>query len=265
MTRNILCNNVKQEMSLTLLTLSLSFFGPPSISTKSGGKATLYGNGPPVVFSSGLYGSMPKFLYNDLFSLMKRNVTLVKLDRPFVTSELLKEVADALGVEKVGFFSHSSFNPNVLTSPVLNSAVLCDPVVMPNIGFGTNPFTPPELDITASVLSIRAELSYDETKIESSGIPEYLEPRPFDDTKWQVISYPGVGHADVLDDMWADMGANFIPWIHGPDPPKQPFLNWSPTSSKDTGVKDIRKKYRTALAAMASNHLLSTIDVLPPV
>tara|TARA_A100001015_G_scaffold299445_1_gene383517 strand:- start:1524 stop:2285 length:762 start_codon:yes stop_codon:yes gene_type:complete len=252
-------------MSLTYLTFSLTFFGPPSITIKSGAKATLYGNGPPVLFSSGLYGSMPKFLYNDLFSLMKRNVTFVKLDRPFETPEILKEVVDALGVEKVGFFSHSSFNPNVLTSPLLSSAVLCDPVVFPTIGFGSDPFMSPELDITVPVLSIRAELSYDKTKIDSSGIPNYLEPRPIDSSKWKSELYEGVGHADMLDDVWADLGSVAIPWIHGPTPPKQPFLNWSPTSSKTTGIKNIRKEYRATLAAMASDHLLSTMDILPPV
>ena len=105
---------------LSLLGASLTFLWPPQVDLASGAKATLIGKGPPVVFSTGLFGSMPTFLYGDLFKDLKKNVTIVRINRPFTNSQTLEEVCEALGVNEVGFMSHSSFDSSILTSPYLS-------------------------------------------------------------------------------------------------------------------------------------------------
>ena len=239
--------------NLLLLLTTFSFFGPPTVNLGKGMKATLYGSGPPVVFSSGLYGSMPKFLYNDLFRKMGKNVTLVKLDRPFVNAEGLEEVVTALGVDKVGFMAHSSFDANVLTSSFLKSAVLCDPIVFPS--FSQFSVASPAVDIECPVLNLRAERSYN--VVDSPPIPDFLAPVPVDDSQWQSITLQGVGHADILDDAWADMGSRFFPWLNGPLPPSRPFESWSLSNSKEADIKKIRDDYRSQVATLAIEHLLA--------
>ena len=91
---------------LSLCVSSLAFFAR-SIDVGRGRQATLQGTGPPVVFSTGLYGTMPTFLYNDLFSRMTKNVTLVRVDQALVSETALEGVVRALGVDKVGLMAHS--------------------------------------------------------------------------------------------------------------------------------------------------------------
>lgn len=248
-----------------LLPTLLSFLGPPKVDLASGGKATLIGKGPPVVFSTGLFGSMPTFLYSELFKDLKKNVTIVSVDRPFTSAQTLEEVCEALGVNEVGFMSHSSFDSSVLTSPYLRRAVLCDPIVIPSVsgfGFVGNPFQSPAIDVTGSVLDIRAERSYNAQAIQTP-IPEYLAPAPIDESRWSTTAMTGVGHADLLDDMWADLGARLIPWMNGPAPPARDFKTWSIGTSKKMDVKHIRKEYRKRVASMATEHLLGDIVTVP--
>jgi hypothetical protein len=243
---------------LSLITATLTFWGSPKIDLSSGAKATLIGKGPPVVFSTGLFGSMPTFLYSDLFKDLKKNVTIVSIDRPFISTETLEEVCEALGVNEVGFMAHSSFDSRVLTSPRLRCAVLCDPIVLPHVtgfGFQSNPFQSPSIDVAGPVLDIRAERSYNADAIQIP-IPVYLAPEPVDGSKWSVMTMFGIGHADLLDDRWADLGANLIPWINGPIPPVRDFNTWTIENSKRMDVQYIRKEYRKHVATLAAKHLL---------
>lgn len=248
---------------LPLYTAALALFAR-SIDVGRGRKATLHGSGPPVVFSTGLYGSMPTFLYNELFARMQKNVTLVRVEQSLVSENALEGVAKALGVDKVGFMAHSSFDVSVLSSSRLRSVVLCDPVVFPAVGmpslFGTPALAPPEVDLAAPVLVIRAERSYDP---DLTPIPEFLKPKPTDASLWEEVTVPGVGHADVLDDVWADMGPRFIPWMNGPEPPSKPFREWSSEHSKVSTTRAIRRAYRQRVADLALAHLLTDVDVLP--
>ena len=55
-----------------LLLISLVYvnaFFNPHARLASGKKATLMGDGPPLLFSTGLYGTMPRFFYNEFVSL----------------------------------------------------------------------------------------------------------------------------------------------------------------------------------------------------
>lgn len=229
-----------------------SFFAPPRLDVGKGQTATLEGNGPPVVFSPGLFGTMPTFLYRSLFAKMKKNVTLVTLDGlTVVTAESVNRVASALGVEQVGFMSHSSFDVGLLASPRIRSAVLCDPVVLPSL-FPT--FTPPNIDTTFPVLALRAERSYEV----DTPIPNFFEPTPTSASAdlWKTECMAGVGHACLLDDTWANMGVQVVPWIQGPVPDSKNFSTWSLHTSRAADVKRIRADYRAKTARLALEHLL---------
>ena len=54
----------------------VSGFFNPSIKMPSGRDITLVGNGPPVVFSSGLFGTMPSQIYSSFINEIKNNVTM---------------------------------------------------------------------------------------------------------------------------------------------------------------------------------------------
>ena len=252
-------------LGLAALTAT-SFFGNPTISIGGGRKATLIGTGPPVIFSTGLFGTMPSFFYSDLFKLIKHNVTLVTLDSGVLNKENVKNVASALGVSEVGFMSHSSFDASVLSSPFIRSAVLCDPIALPSIVgvpfASSEPFASASVDASYPVLTIRAERAYNAMQIDTP-IPEFLEPKPKDEDNWRTETLPGVGHADVLDDAWADVGANLIPWINGPTLPTTDFRSWSLASSKPAALKKIRDAYRKKLATLASEHFLHETEGLP--
>ena len=245
-----------------------TFFGNPSIDIGGGRRAHLAGSGPPVVFSTGLFGTMPGFFYSDLFRLMKQNVTLVTLDGRVTSQNDIKRVANALGVSDVGLMTHSSFDASVLGSPYIRSAVLCDPIVVPSmVGIplaSSEPFAPTSVDASYPVLAIRAERAYDAKTVDTV-IPDFLEPRPKDGgANWRVVTIDGVGHADMLDDTWAGIGAKLIPWINGPSAPTAEFRAWSPEMAKPAALKNIRDAYRTRLAALATEHFLDSVEVLPP-
>ena len=229
---------------------SLAFFAR-SIDVGRGRQATLQGTGPPVVFSTGLYGTMPTFLYNDLFSRMTKNVTLVRVDQALVSETALEGVVRALGVDKVGLMAHSSFDVSILASSALRSAVLCDPVAFPAVAmpsmFATPELASPAVELAVPVLSIRAEQSYDPAR---APVPEFLKPNPADASLWKEVTIPGVGHADVLDDVWADMGPHFIPWTNTPQSPS---------------TRAVRRAYRKEVADLALAHLLAEVDLLPVV
>ena len=53
------------KLIIICLTCVSAFFNP-SIKLSNGKTATLNGQGPPVLFSTGLFGTMPKQFYNQL-------------------------------------------------------------------------------------------------------------------------------------------------------------------------------------------------------
>ena len=54
--------------------LVASSFFTPSIKTNKGEKLTISGNGPPILFSPGLYGTMPSQFYNNFLNKLKKNI-----------------------------------------------------------------------------------------------------------------------------------------------------------------------------------------------
>ena len=231
----------------TLIVAALSFFAP-SVPLKSGGKVCLYGSGPPVVFSSGLFNSMPSWLYTEIFDHMKQNVTLV-VAPPFLNDKRIDDIADALGAESVGFFSHSSINPSVLTSTRLSRAVLCDPITLPELT--TAGMTSSVIQSSCPILILRARKAYD-AKIP---IPEINSPVIEGDCTYDIID--NVGHPDILDDKWANMAeqTNLWPTVSNI---KTPYHEWKlqPKGEDDLFLKLTRSKYRKQVADRAIQFLL---------
>ena len=230
----------------TLVVAALTFFAP-SLPLKSGGKVSLYGSGPPVVFSSGLFNSMPSWLYTEMFDNMKRNVTLV-VAPPFLNDKRIDDIADALGAESVGFFSHSSINPSVLTSTRLSRAVLCDPITLPELtpaGMSSS-----VIQSSCPILILRAGKAYDDTEI---SIPEINSPVIEGDCTYSTID--GVGHPDILDDKWATMAeqTNLWPTVSNT---KSPFHEWKLQPKGKDDQKLARSKYRKQVAERAIRFIL---------
>ena len=143
-------------MGFTVVLLSLSFWNPSSVVLPHGKRASLHGSGPPVLFSSGLFGLMPRRLYTKLFQELSQNVTLAVIEDASATSATdVSGLAYSLGVDGVGLLAHSAIDVNVLQSPHVRAAVLCDPVVLPRWGsaFGASP---PEPELAGDVLILKA-------------------------------------------------------------------------------------------------------------
>lgn len=229
----------------TVVVAALTFFAP-SLPLKSGGKVSLYGSGPPVVFSSGLFNSMPSWLYTEMFDIMKRNVTLV-VAPPFLNNKRIDEIADTLGAESVGFFSHSSLNPSVLTSTRLSRAVLCDPITLPEL-------TP--AGMMSSVIQSSCPILIMRAGKEIL-IPEMNSPVIEGEYTYKTID--NVGHPDILDDKWANMAeqTNLWPTVSNI---KTPFHEWKlqPKGKDELFQKLERSKYRKQVAENAINFLLES-------
>lgn len=212
----------------------------------SGAQVSLYNEGPPVLFSSGLFGTMSRRIYSDLFRELT-DITLIVLDdlAP-VRKNTLEETADALGVETIGFLSHSSIDVDVLSSSRLQSAVLCDPVAIPTFDASSMSLQQTRVKCTAPVLVVRAGNAY---RTETP-IPKFLAP----DVECRVESLGNVGHADVLNDFYADLAPKMFPWMRGTTQPLESFAAWS---ERDEPVdRQTRAQYRTAIAQLASRHFL---------
>lgn len=238
----------------------LSF--PPTMRLESTGKQiSLHGRGPPVVFSSGLFGLMPRRIYTDLVKKLSEEVTLVVLDDMSpVTADIVEDVANTLAAERVGFFAHSSIDAQILASPRLHMAVLCDPVVLPEVHLPTPSgplgFVSPTVDNSYPVLVIKARKAYDPEV--TTPIPEFLAPAFVNEQREVFVE--DVGHADLLDDPWADLGRRVLPWMKGVVSRAVPFSEWNAVDHANAAPA-IRDRYRSDVARWALDHMLRSKSI----
>lgn len=237
---------------IVLVLASASFFNPTLRLRESGRSISLHGTGSPIVFSSGLFGLMPRRIYTRLMERLSANATIVVVDDAVpVTSALVDDVATTIGVDRVGFFAHSSMDADILSSHRVHSAVLCDPVVLPTVEsiVGTRRFDPP-----FPVLKVQSELAY---TVEPVGIPEYISPHI---AQCRSTIIRGVGHADLLDDTWADLGPRVLPWMRGATTPPVSFGEWTfrRQTALEKKVRTRRAAYREEVGNRALRHLLSS-------
>ena len=244
---------------LALLSPSFATFLFPSnvqtVTTEGGATLKVRGTtGPPVVVSSGLFGLMPTQMYGSLLKLLEQNVTLVTSNTIRPTSrEFLEDAADALRVEKLGLFAHSSLNADVFESRVLHSCVWCDPIALPSS------LRPPMVDTgDISTLILKAERAYKDV---ANPLPDFVQPRIRGsdiEERW----FENVGHACLLDDRFADYGSTMLPWVEAPREKTSSFKEWQGVVKKEAR-RSLRQKYREEIAERSVRHMLGTRLTLP--
>lgn len=217
----------------SIITLSDAFnLFQPKPRTKSNREIQIMGRGPPVLFSPGLFGTMPKYFYGELLNNLKKNVSLITINDflPLGINDI-DEIATALSVDKLSLITHSSFDPPILTSERLNLAILCDPISIPTIDF--TGIKPKCVETKIPILGIKAEKAY----FARNPIPDFQNPTIIGDYKSEI--YSGVGHVDILDDFWSQLALRTGLW-EGIVPEVLDYKDWKvPPSSKPD-----RKKYR---------------------
>ena len=231
--------------------ISFHFFAP-SVPLRSGGSVTLTGTGPPVLLSTGLYGTMPAWLYSDFVNALRVNFTVVMPNGvAVVNADLVRDVTEALSVDSVGLVAHSSLDSHLIELEEVATVVLCDPVVVPKFEFGS--IRRHRVHRSCPCLVIRAALTY-ESGPGGIPIPGFLFPDlPVNSTIVHVLD--GVGHADLLDDRWAALGAQ-LPWMRGANAPQQPFFDWTFEAKRGANsVAARRRAYRATVARLAYEHM----------
>ena len=246
--------------------VSVSAFFNPSVKLSNGRTATLNGRGPPVLFSTGLFGTMPTQFYNEIIKNLKHNLTIVTIDGAMpITPKVIVDLADSLKVDQIAYIGHSSFNPEILETGRINNAVLIDPIVLPNLDVngilsgGLNNIDGRSVTIDYPVVIIKSEKLY-QSKLD---LPTWQELEINGDV--EVETYDGVGHPDILDDQWANLAKNTELW--GTAQGKSvPFKDWKLDNKNN--VPAIRKEYREYVSSRILNlinnepptHVLPTVD-----
>tara|TARA_B100000780_G_scaffold203969_1_gene144825 strand:+ start:6253 stop:7158 length:906 start_codon:yes stop_codon:yes gene_type:complete len=238
---------------------AVSAFFNPSIKLSNGRTATLNGRGPPVLFSTGLFGTMPAQFYTEIIKYLKHNLTIVTIDGAMpITPKDVVDLADSLKVDQIAYIGHSSFNPEILETGRINNAVLIDPIVLPNLDVngilsgGLNNIEGRSITIDYPVLIIKSEKLY-QSKLD---LPTWQELEINGDVEVEI--YDGVGHPDILDDQWANIAKNTELW--GTAQGKSvSFKDWK-LDNKNT-VPAIRKEYRNYTAS----RILQLINNEPPI
>lgn len=206
---------------INTLFFMISFLTP---SFKLSSKKTIYlkGSGPPLLFSTGLFGGMPNFLYSNIQNKLSKNFTLLlnKDYKPFILDDI-EEIKEEINVDCLSLFSHSSIDSTILESPIFNKMILCDPIVIPNINF--NGFSNKKIKNTANILVIKAEKLYNSDR----ELPSYQNPIFSKNKQYSEIIYSLVGHPDMLNNYWADLAVKTQLWRGVKNKPKRKnFKDW---------------------------------------
>lgn len=224
--------------------LTHAFF-TPTIRTSSGQKLKIVGQGPPYLFSPGLFGIMPSTFYSEFINHLKKNITIVSIDdlNP-IYENTIDEVCNALNVDKIGYIGHSSFFPEVLDNPNIEKAVLMDPINLPWVSF--DGFSNSIINLDYPVYIIKSGKLYSGSKT----LPEWQDPDFKSDV--QTLVYDDVGHPDILDNTWANIASTIGIWEMA-EGEKMNYSNWK--FNVKTEIPKIRKTYRKAIAEKISEFI----------
>lgn len=179
------------------LSLLLGFIMQKKIELPGNKVHKLVGTGPPVVFSSGLQGRLPSFMYNDFINSMKQNFTVIIPNGKSITKNTVKEISKALNVENVGFVSHSILDLQILKSKYVKKAVCIDPVSLPSLIFPMLQSTniKPKMDVL--VINTEKNQKFGIGHMNSDIFVPNIDGS-------SSVAYDEFGHADILDDVWAN-------------------------------------------------------------
>ena len=179
-------------------------FKTQQIKLNSGKVHKMKGSGPPVIFSTGFYGSMPSLLYDTLLNEVAKDFTVIyPRTAEILTKDVFEDISEAINVDKVGFISHSALDYNILKSDRLHSAILIDPVTVPEFYFSEELLTDRTIETDVDILQIKTDLSQD-TKIKF--IPDGFN---LNVKNKYIKHYPDSGHCDLMNDMWAESSYSY--------------------------------------------------------
>ena len=238
---------------LSQIFLLLTFL-TPQFKLSSDKNIYLKGKGPPLIFSTGLFGGMPNFLYSNLQNQLSKNFTLVlnKNYKPFVEKDI-EEISEELEVEKLALFVHSSTNEKILESQFLNKMVLCDPIILPNLN--TLIGNTKQIETSGDILIIKAEKLYRSDR----QLPEVQNPIFNKKKIYKELMYKDVGHPDLLNDYWADFAIKTKLW-RGITIEKQrkKFNDWKfdKNNNYKKKLQEKRKEYRKFIKEETINFIL---------
>tara|TARA_R110002012_G_scaffold140905_1_gene298613 strand:+ start:4 stop:843 length:840 start_codon:yes stop_codon:yes gene_type:complete len=240
---------------LTLVSVAFSIFNP-TVKLNSGKQLSLVGSGPPVVFSSGLFGTMPRELYGEFISNLKKNVTILSINNVEpISKKDITDIADSIGVDSVSYISHSSFNPEVLESDRINKAILIDPICLPKLnidGINSVDITAVDINVDYPIKIFKAEKLY----TAETSLPIWQNPTINGVVVDEIIS--GVGHPDILDDLWADVAKKLGLWKTA-EGEVVAFKDWKFKKSMNN-IKNMRKQYRDYISQKCLNFINTNIN-----
>tara|TARA_B100001741_G_scaffold174625_1_gene143938 strand:- start:505 stop:1215 length:711 start_codon:yes stop_codon:yes gene_type:complete len=146
--------------------------------------------GRPVVFSAGLFNTMPSFLYNTVLKELRKNATIIVAPAP-LTRRSFEDLCDEFQQDKLPLLAHSSLDFSVLDSHRLERAMLIDPSAVPAVGVN---------GLVPVVVSPRAPTSVILSKLYAKFVKSSFQPKI---EEASVIQYESGGHSDLLDGFWA--------------------------------------------------------------
>ena len=222
---------------LSIFLVSLTLFNP-TLKLDSGKKVTIKGTGPPVLFSTGLFGCMPQFFYGNVINNLKRNFSIIEIEgyNPIIKQDIY-DIVNSLSVTSIGYISHSSFNPEVLETDKINNAVLIDPICLPILS--PSGFQARDIYVKNPLQIIYAEKLLDT----DAPLPDWQRPNFYGDITSEIIK--DVGHPDILDDFWADIAKGLNLWGTAENELVD-FNEWTYTNSNS--IKRTRMEYRKNVA-----------------
>ena len=158
---------------------------------------------PYVVFSSGLFSTMPSRIYSTLKDKLSKNLTLVE-SNSILWRKDFEHLCDKYEMDKLPLIAHSSIDGSILSSHRLQKAVLIDPATIPSISVN---------GLVSTQIKARAPVKVISSRLYGEFVIPPFQPS-FEDAEY--ITYDSSGHGDLLDPPWARISS----WAGIPSEPE---------------------------------------------
>lgn len=207
------------------------------------------GAGPPVVFHTGMYNTLPHFVYSRLLREMGKSVSVITTKESPIDATTIDDIADAIGADTIGLVTHSGLLPTVLESPRVQRAVLIDP------------FTFPDLSLTDGIRSTRVSTAVP-TRIIRGGWSFPSVPKSFRIVVENAdeIVHNEAGPTDLFDNLYAGIAERMGARTERNSKDLQSFQEWTSTPSVIPGQE--RDQYRMDIVHECVDFLLDRTRVL---
>lgn len=155
------------------------------------------GRGTPVLFATGLRNLMPLTGYSELLRILRQDVEVIHYGQGLLDNTILQYISDTYADgDKISYIGHSSLSPSIVQSKFIHRAVLLDPSAIPSgYDMKMQKWTAQHIRPSCDVLVIDAEYTM------RTFVPDGFNLMVSGATRHTSV---GVGHADILDDSYAD-------------------------------------------------------------